>query len=151
MADPLSLAASVAGLLTISSQIAKFLCDAIPRARSAPSDIRSLSSELGALCEALANIETAVSQNDLSNHPRFPKDHLANVLDSIMKDFILLQTAISETVGNAAESVLTRWGKRVNWISREAEVEAFRNKLEAYKTTLFIVITTASLYVSAHN
>lgn len=145
MADPLSIAGSVAGLLSLCLCLLKH----ISNAASTPSDIRSLGAELNALHMALASLETVVSQDNLPNHPRFPKDHLVNVLDSIMKDFILLQAIVSETIGKPAKSSLVRWAKRVTLVSREAEVDALRKKLEAYKTTLLIIITTASLYVSA--
>ncbi|RPB12429.1 hypothetical protein P167DRAFT_574486 [Morchella conica CCBAS932] len=145
MADPLSLAASVAGLIALASQLSTLVCDAISRARSASSDITSLGSELSALCVALANLQTAINLDDLSNNPRFPRDDLSNVLNYIMKDFILLRSVVSKTIGDPAESVLTRWRKRVNWVFSKAEVEGLRTKLEAYKTTLLITITTTSL------
>ncbi|KAH0604056.1 uncharacterized protein H6S33_007087 [Morchella sextelata] len=87
MSDPLSVLASVAGVVAVGAKLSRMLYTTINRVGSVPQTVVSLSRELETLCKALGYLETIFRDHDLSAYPQFPADLLLDLLDSIMVDF----------------------------------------------------------------
>jgi hypothetical protein len=145
MADPLSIAASVGGLLSLASQISLFLVTTITTVSTAPESIKKLRQEFSSLCVALASLEKALSVDHIARRPDFPKEDLSNVLSCMMGDFIVLQGALGKLVPGPTDSKMKILRKRLAWAFREKEVINMKNNVEAYKSTILIMVTTASL------
>jgi cell division control protein 24 len=146
MADPLSIAGSVAGLLCIGLKVSHALGATINGTKSAPQSVNSLSRELSALCVTLGSLERILSLNNLSKYPQFPKVDLSNVLDTMMSDFILLQVTIKTFTDMHTDGFARKMWKRLTWVFREGAVLGLRNNLEAYKSTILMTITAVTLY-----
>lgn len=62
MTDPLSIAASVAGLLSLSQVFIELTCAYVTDVKSCPADLRELEKEVEGLCGVLLTLESAIKR-----------------------------------------------------------------------------------------
>lgn len=146
MADPVSIAASIASLISVGTKTSIQLCQFIEDVRAAPSNIRDLSKELTDLCSILKRLQTAFSNTNSQGskqHEELSAD-FENVLDSCMDKFIQLQLLVKAHEIKDGDGALARKWKGWRWTFQEKEVMALKTQLEAHKATLNITLTMAT-------
>jgi hypothetical protein len=147
MSDPLSLAASIAGLAAISLHLSKVVYGTTSAIGSVPATTKSLRQELTGLCKALGYLETLFKSTDITLYPQFPADDLRELLNVIMEDFILFEEYLRTCMKIPGDGVLRGWWKGILYGFREADIERLRNSIGAYKLTTDMTMTAANLYI----
>jgi hypothetical protein len=67
MSDPLSIAASVAGFLSLAIQLTKIISTYVADVKSAPSDASALNTEITALCKILKMVEEILRSDKIND------------------------------------------------------------------------------------
>lgn len=157
MADPLSVAASIIGLISFGGKLTSLLHTYIDNVASARIEIIETTRELEALCLVLRRLETVYRPADWDAD-------LKHVLDSCRRIFVELEKATGRagggkiTAGECEETGLaglggvagwTRRWKKLMWVLNEAkDIGRLRGYLEAHKATLSITLLVSQWYVN---
>ncbi|KAH0603938.1 uncharacterized protein H6S33_006969 [Morchella sextelata] len=144
MGDPLSVLASIGGLIAIGTSLVTGLTTTISKARSAPASIQALSKELKTLCTALSNLETVFKLPDVLRNPLFPVDILSELLENIMADFVAVQKEVGSYTARPEAGALQQVWRQFRWSFREGDVRELRDDIAAYKATIVMTISAAN-------
>lgn len=140
MADGLSIASSIAGIIALGSQVSIQLYQFIENVKSASSDVRDLVHEVTGLCSVLKQLRATFTKNGgLHNHQGLSVD-LRNVLISCEAKLEQLHVLVkAHEVQRGARYLSKKW-KVWSWALQEREVRLLRAQLEAHKATLTITL-----------
>lgn len=143
MADPLSVGASVVGIVGAALHGSKRLYELIDSLRSAPKDIAALSADLQALYQVLGRL--AGMQDKLSNNPELCDcltTPLENCLD-IFDEFTTLLNGFTHTTRDGTVKVRT-W-RNIAWAFKDKEIQLFRDTITTYKVSLDVAVSAMNL------
>lgn len=139
MADPISIIASISGIISIGTSLSIQLYQFIDNLQSAPSDIRELAQELNSLCSILAQIQKIISKNNGLPHQEVSVD-LQDVLKSCRAKLVQLQMVVkAHEIRGGATFLSKRW-KAWSWTLQEKEVTVLKTQLMAHKQTLGVTL-----------
>jgi hypothetical protein len=143
MSDPLSVTASVVGIVGALLHGSKRLYEFIDSLQNAPKDIAALSTDLRALYEILAHITNV--QNRLSSNPNLCvslKAPLENCLH-IFDDFTTLLQGFTQISRDG--TVKVRVWKQMAWAFKDKEIQLFRDTITTYKVSLDMTLNVMTL------
>jgi hypothetical protein len=138
--DPLSVAASVAGLITVSTQI----LDIISTLSSSNKGLESVSRELSSVRGILCQIQQIVQFQ--SAKPKKNTEWLA-ALDALLNDCgdscLELQNALQ---GLSSTSKLGALKNKVKWTMKEKDVLDMLRKIESHKLSLDLLLSAQTRF-----
>lgn len=155
MSDPLSIAASIAGLVAISAKISSITNQLIASGKNVPPSIIRIREEMDQLYLIFGQVQALlVSQTEKKLSSRLsmlPPQLMNNLhhcvvvyssLDKILSDFARL------TMTQNSPSLARRLFMRIKWaLWDEAEVEAIIEDLQRHKSSLHMMLTIIQWYV----
>jgi hypothetical protein len=146
MADPLSVAASVVGLLTAGAQITKVLTQVIDKARGAPEECRRIRNHVDDIRNVLAQLQlfvTGTSRALRSRTSLILVDQVIVTLAACVTTFSELDTFAQGLHSEAEMGVLDR----LRWASKQKDINDVLHRLESHKSSLSLMITILTWYV----
>jgi hypothetical protein len=120
MADPLSIAASVAGLISLANEVGKIIASCVGSVKSAPDEAGRLHMELAALGVVLEQMRTFILQEDLHGSCFDDTSVLASVLGFTSDRIKDLYNKLS-TLNSAAKNRIAGVIDRLRWPLRQEE------------------------------
>ena len=146
MADPLSIATGVVGLLGYALHGSKRMLEFIESIRNAPKDVAALSLDLRALHDVLATL--AGMQNEFNSNPTII-DCLRVPLENCVDIFTDFTATLNQFVVTTRDgSMRVRTWKNIVWAFREKEISLFRDTTLAYKASLNMAVGAMTLSVA---
>lgn len=143
MADPLSLTASIVGILSAALHGSRRPFEFIDSLQSAPKDIAALSTDLKALYSTLADLSGMQQKLDDNNLLCDSlKAPLENCLD-IFDEFMMTLQTYTQTSRDGTRRVRT-W-KKITWAFKDKEIQLFRDTILTYKASLNLAAHAATL------
>ncbi|KAF5718531.1 White collar 1 [Fusarium globosum] len=139
MSDPLSLTASVVGIVGALLHGSKRLYEFIDSLQDAPKDIAAISTDLRALYEILAYITKV--QDRLSSHLalcaslKAPLENCLNLFD----EFTALLQGFTQTSRDG--TIQVRIWKQMAWALKDKEIQLFRDTVTTYKVSLDMALS----------
>lgn len=135
MADPLSIAASIAGLLTLGVQVSTGLAQIISDAKAADSLLTELTTDILILGEVLASVGALTAWRETTS------DHLLpTTLERCHGSLKELQAIIVTVQESAAKGGLQKRWMQVFWSSKQKEIAVISGKISAHKSTLQLTL-----------
>lgn len=137
--DPLSVAASVAGLMSLSIEVVHAVSEYYKSAKNAPSDIEGIKSELESLSIILERLELVLRSDKIrSNSSSFDTSSvLTTALNSCEKTI----REISSKLGRPKDSSVSRVWERLKWPFSEKEVQKLLEVLHRHILTFQFSLT----------
>lgn len=136
MADPLSIAASIAGILTLGVQVSTGLAQIISDAKAADSLLTEITNDLLMLCEILRKIEALTGKwRESAADPLLP-----NLLERCRGSLNQLESIIATVQESFAKGGLQRKWLQVTWASKQKEIATISGKISDYKSTLTLTL-----------
>ncbi|VTT73305.1 unnamed protein product [Fusarium fujikuroi] len=141
--DPLSLTASVVGIVGALIHGSKRLYEFINSLQDAPKDIAAISTDLRALYEILAHITNV--QDRLSSHLalcaslKAPLENCLNLFD----EFTALLQGFTQTSRDG--TIQVRIWKQMAWALKDKEIHLFRDTITTYKVSLDMALSAMTL------
>ncbi|KAF5604014.1 GATA transcription factor [Fusarium pseudocircinatum] len=139
MSDPLSVTASVVGIVGALLHGSKRLYEFIDSLQNAPKDIAALSTDLRALYEILAHVtsiqDRLSSHVDLCTSLKAPLENCLNIFD----EFTTLLQGFTHTSRNG--TVQVRVWKQMAWAFKDKEIQLFRDTITTYKVSLDMALS----------
>lgn len=145
MADPLSIASGIAGLLSLAGAAFHGVHQYVRTVKDAKDFVKALTKELQSLSSVLQGVKVlaeAFEQDDTAPSVGLGLEHISScrtVLDEILKETKKIREAI-----NSQES-LTSKVEYVKWPFRKSKTEDLINQLSRHKATLTLALDAASL------
>lgn len=147
MADPLSIAASIAGLVAMTAKIYTVLFDATLCAIEAPNSARSIMTTVLDMKVALTSILHLL--NTITNLPSERKELIR--LDHIAVTFTECVLTLSELEFLVSGKLIKEGGlrSRAKWVWNEKKALRLLPRVEAQKTCLTLMISVLQWYFPA--
>lgn len=151
MADPLSIAASLAGLITFGAQIGKYILQTYNKLNDGPSSLLHINAEIGALGVILSRLHAfSDSKHDSEVYRSEIRDaifgpELMNVVTDctrIMKDLESIVTTISAKPGKGRK--MRVFWKDIKWAALDGEIQRMRSQIDTHKATFNLALHLVS-------
>lgn len=139
MADPLTISASIAGLVTLADVVFSRIFQYVKGVKEASKDISTLSSEVGALYGILNNLRLVACQlEDESFRSTTRAHHLHSCTQTLEKlREILDKDTTSSTQTQRVESIK----RKLHWPFKSSEVKSLVAEIERHKATLGLALS----------
>ncbi|OBS29447.1 hypothetical protein FPOA_03383 [Fusarium poae] len=142
MADPLSVAASIAGLISITVEAAKFLRPYVSAAKETPPVAAHVYSEVQSIEIILSGLQN-VTNNLSSVHARNAALIGVNQVITVLTDGVLLFSDLQEELRslspkNENEGIPIR--TRLRWVRKESTFIALLTRLQGFKSSMTLVL-----------
>jgi hypothetical protein len=147
MADPLSIAASVVGLLAVSSKVIFGLTTFASAIKHTPKSLQRVVAEVGAVNCILGEVQKLIawqSDGERPNNQRLDLiqlDHLVTTLTGCVLVFSELEKHIDDLVGADSGSKPRIIWERISWTRKEDEIGKLMDDLHRHKTSLSLMLT----------
>lgn len=138
MADPLSIAASVAGLLSLAQAVIIGLNNYVMTAKEAPAEIRALVGELESLSTVLHEIETTLVSNPAGQKDNQTLEKTVSVCQEWLKKTLV---ALQEADVEDEKSKYKRLFKKMKYPFKRDDVQKMLVTVRDYKATLTLAMT----------
>ena len=141
MADPLSVSASIAGLVTITDAVLSRTFRYVKAVKGAPNELSALASAMGALSGILHNLSLVAFQ--LEGEPfdtTIQANHIHSCLQTLDKVKKILDKLDSSTGGHSMKPI-----QRLSWPFSVSEAKDLCIEVEGHKTTLSLALTADGL------
>jgi hypothetical protein len=143
--DPLSLSASIAGLIMITNSIVTNGFKYLPEFKQSDETIRSLFNEVNLLfgtLHSLQNIATRL-EHEQSSIPHTTRIHHINACDKTLRK---VETQL-EKVAAKRNTITDRTRQRVVWPLSKAETKSLLLEVERQKTSLNLALSVDEMYI----
>ncbi|KAH6874727.1 hypothetical protein B0T10DRAFT_585904 [Thelonectria olida] len=140
MADPLSTAASVIGLLTAAAQISKILASVIDKARHAPQECSKIKTEVDDITNVLGSLQLFIMGTHRASRSRtslIMVDQVVATLAATVSTFSELDTLATALQVESEMNLLDR----LRWASKEKDIKGVLVRLESHKSSLTLMLT----------
>lgn len=149
MADPLSIAASVVGIVTAATQVSKILANVIEKARNAPKECNRILSVVSDIQNVLTTLQLYIMGARRAPRSRtslIMVEQVVATLAACVTTFSELDTFAIALQNDAEMKVLDR----LRWSSKDKEIKAVLVRLESHKSSLTLILTILSWYAPTH-
>lgn len=135
MADPLSLAASITGLLAFAATTARSLVTLVQDVRDAPDDVVAIGRDVAALAAVLAAAHDTCASHELDVENKELAAALAEYID-LCQDAMMGLRALLRPLASGAGPVRFVLG----WTMRKGDVRALKGRLNEGKASLSLAL-----------
>lgn len=135
MADPLSMAAGVAGLIISATQMIQVLSSTISKARHAPQSCHSVLIEVKDIRGILSQLEgyiLGVNRASASRSSLIMLEQVVAILASCVMIFSDLDIFVEGVQSDATMGILDR----LRWVSKENDLNATLTRLQSHKSSM---------------
>ena len=143
MTDPLSISASIGGLVTLADIVFRRIFRYVQAVKSASKDITALSSEIGALYGLLSNLNLVACQLDGDTPvPTVRSCHIESCYQTLTKVEVLLN---KDSTSSLEDRSLESMKRKLRWPFTSSEVKTVVAEIERHKVTLGLALNADSL------
>ena len=138
MADPLSFAAGVIGVLTAAAQVSSLLAKFTKSTSNAPAQARRVLIEVDSVSGILSHLHSFVIRNeweDASRTSLLRVDQIVTIISGCVLTFSELEKLMDDLQTDGM-SILDR----LKWVRKEAEIEALIQRLQHHKASLSLIL-----------
>ena len=139
MADPLSIAASIIGILTAAQSISKCMAKLVSKIKNAPEEFLELKSTIDTIHIVLSKLQNLLLGQANIHHSRSTLvfvDQIVIVLSGCVKGLSDLDVLVRSLENEGIDAL-----NRLRWLAKSAEIKSHLEKLEMQKTSLTLLLT----------
>lgn len=141
--DPISVAASLVGLLGAAAKVSSILNSVIKSARTAPTLARNALIEVTDITVCLNQLQTFLLRTQTTHQSQ---ESLVQVL-VILSDCVLIFSELEQTLHPLRIEEPWQAHRAVKWMLREKDVAAILTRLQSSKASLSLIMTTLNWQV----
>lgn len=146
MADPISLAAGVVGILTAAAQISSLLIDFTRSSKDAPQTARAVLTEVDDISSTLSHLQSFLLGNEYSDRSRtqlLQVDQVVTIISGCVLTFSELEKLLD---GLKAEGMGIL--DRVHWARKEKAISNLVQRLQNHKGSLSLILHVLNGYAA---
>ena len=139
--DPMSVAASVVGLIGAANKICSTLMAFVNSAKGAPKLAQNVLIEVSDISACLSQLQKFLLGTRARSH-----DHLIMVEQIIvtLSNCVMIFSELEETIEYLKPEQPMQAGRLVKWVLKEQAVSALLSRLQSSKMSLSLMLTTLS-------
>ena len=144
MADPLSIAAGVIGVLTAAAQISSLLVGFSKSTKNAPAQARQILVEVNETSGILSHLQSFLIGNEFSDVSRtslLQVDHIVTIVSGCVMTFSELEKLVDD-LRSEDMNILDR----MRWVRKEGEIAALIQRLQNHKASLSLMLNVLNGY-----
>ncbi|KAL8831878.1 MAG: hypothetical protein Q9170_005105 [Blastenia crenularia] len=138
MADPLSIAAGVAGVLTAAAQISNLLIEFTKNSKNAPQTARIVLAEVSDISGTLAPLQSFLLGNESSDRSRtelLQIDQVITIMSGCVLTFSELEKLLDKLEADG-KGIL----HRIQWAKKEKAIASLIQRLQNHKASLSLIL-----------
>lgn len=139
--DPISVAASLVGLLGAAAKVSSILNSVIKGARTAPKLARNALIEVTDITVCLNQLQTILLRTQTTHQSQESLILVDQVL-VILSDCVLIFSELEQTLDPLRIEEPWQAHRAVKWMLREKDVAAILTRLQSSKASLSLIMTT---------
>ena len=136
--DPLTIAASVVGLLGATVKVSTVLNTFVQGMRNVPNVVREVLQEVSDISTCLAQLQAFLMGTRVGSRSRTALLMVEQVI-VILTSCVMTFSELEETLESLNDG---SWAKRVIWLLREPKLEKLCQRLNSTKLSLNLILTT---------
>ena len=140
--DPLSIAASVVGLLGATVKVSSVLNTFVRGLKNVPNVAHGVLQEVSDISTCLAQLQTYLMGTNVGSRSRTALLMVEQVV-VILTSCVMTFSELEETVESLNDD---RWSKRIIWLLREPKFEKLGQRLNSSKSSLNLMLTILTWY-----
>ena len=140
--DPLTIAASVVGLLGATVKVSTVLKTFVRGLTNVPNVARGILQEVSDISTCLAQLQAFLMGTRVGLRSRTALLMVEQVV-VILTSCVMTFSELEETLESLKDD---RWSKRIIWILREPKFEKLCQRLNSSKSSLNLILTTLTWY-----
>ena len=144
--DPISVAASIVGLLAAATKVSSILSSVITSARTPPKLALSASVEVTDISACLNQLQSYLLRAQNRSHSQ-ESLILVNQVLVVLSDCVLVFSELERTLDPLKLEEPWQVHRAVKWMRREKDVAAILTRLQSSKTSLSLIMTTLNWQV----
>ena len=140
MMDPLSVVASIAGILGAAAQISTSISTLIEKSRKAPKDIRRVKDEVDTIRSVLHQLQALLLGSAKTNRARTSLilvDQVVVTLSACVSTFSELDVTVGTLVSDERLGLMDR----LRWSTRASAIDECLKNLQTQKSSLTLILT----------
>ncbi|KAI5814639.1 hypothetical protein BZA77DRAFT_356429 [Pyronema omphalodes] len=130
--DPLSIAAAIAGFLSLAGQIATMLKSYVGEVQSAPDEVQGLLSEITALRQVLRDFMMLLGKDDLNGRKFESNSVLVKAIEACQYQLEELRGRLAGLTGDSSNRKLPGWVTRMKWPLKKDEIQRTMVSLQRF-------------------
>lgn len=138
MADPLSIAAGVVGVLTAAAQISALLMKWTRAAQGAPHQVQVVVTEVNDISGILLHLQSFLLGNafvDSSRTSLLRLDHIVTIVSGCVLTFSELERQLDQLKTEDIDLL-----SRLNWVRKESAIPSLIERLQNHKASLSLML-----------
>ena len=138
--DPLSVTASVVGLLSVAIKVSIVLSDVIKKSRHAPEECRKVRDEVDSIHRVLGQLQLFIAGSTRASPQRtslIMVDQVVATLGACVTTFSELEVFAEGLASDQGLGLLDR----LRWISKEKDAKTILGELEARKSSMTLMLS----------
>ena len=148
MADPLSAAAGIIGILTAAVQISKLLIEFTKRTNDAPRQASQVLSEVNNVHTIMTQLQAFLLGLNTSNQSQACHVQLESLI-SVLTGCVATFSDLEQLLDQMRSEDLTMLD-RLKWARKESAIEGLISQLQKHKTSLTLILEIVNSCVTAH-
>ena len=140
MMDPLSVVASIAGILGAATQVSTSISTLIEKSRKAPKDIRKVKDEVDTIRSVLHQLQALLLGSAKTNRARTSLilvDQVVVTLSACVSTFSELDVTVGTLVSDERLGLMDR----LRWSMRASAIDDCLKNLQTQKSSLTLILT----------
>ena len=146
MADPLSIAAGIVGVVTAAAQISSLLINFTKNCQDAPRQARSVLTEVSETSSVLSSLQSFLLGKEAVSRSRtslIPVNQVVVIVTGCVSTFSELQELLD---GLKSDSVGIL--DRLRWVRMESAISSIIQRLQTHKASLSLILTILNKYIT---
>lgn len=146
MSDPLSVAASIAGLLTLAGKITTVIVDLTSKSKAAPKDIQYVRTSIETIRAVLLQLQMLLlgrARVDRQRTSLILVEQVVITLSACVSTFSELDVFVDTLNTDQSMGLLDR----IRWATKASTIKELLDRLEAHKASLTLMTTILTWYV----
>ena len=146
MADPLSIATGVTGILTAAAQVSSILLDfkrSIGGAQDMAKTVMLEINDLTTILSQLQNFIIAREQCESTRTSLLRLDQIVTIVSGCVLTFSELRTLLDNMKSTEMQLI-----DKVKWVRRQAEIKGLTSRLNTHKTSLSLMLDVLNGYIA---
>ncbi len=138
MADPLSVAAGVVGVLTAAAHISSLLINFSKNTKDAPNQARVVLAEVSDMFDNLSHLQSLLLGTEVTSISRtslLKVDQVVSIVSGCVLTFSELQELLDD-LNSDGMTVLDR----IKWVRKESAIQGLIQRLQTHKASLSIML-----------
>ena len=144
--DPISVAASLVGLLGAATKVSSILRSVVKSAKAAPKVAQNALAEVTDITVCLNQLQTFVLNTQTTRQPEGSRI-LVDQLLVILSDCVLIFSELEQTLNSLEIEEPWQAYHAIKWMLREKDIAAILTRLQSSKASLTLIMTTLNAQV----